>query len=359
VETAAFDYELPPERIAQTPIAYRDHARLLLDGGVGGTPVDAIVADLPHLLAPGDVVVVNDTRVIPARLRLQRPTGGKAEVLLLSPTAVPGTWEALVRPSRSLLPGAKLRVPGEDADLFEVGEDLGEGRRLVRLLAPAPESTTGIVADAHQSLGADPMLRVAEAVGEMPLPPYITARLADADRYQTVYARVAGSAAAPTAGLHLTDGVLAGLKARGIPVLRVELRVGLGTFRPITAAHIEDHRMHHEHYVVAPEVMSACETANRVVAIGTTTLRALEAAAATGELAGRTDLFIREPYPFGVVDLLLTNFHLPKSSLLVLIDAFVGARWRDLYQWALTHDYRFLSFGDAMLLDRTGSGVRP
>ncbi len=359
MDTAAFDYELPPDRIAQTPMGRRDQARLLLDAGAGAEPSEAVVADLPHTLHPGDVVVVNDTKVIPARIHLQRTTGGKAEVLLLSPTAVPGTWEALVRPSRSLPPGAVLRAPGGNIDVFEVADDLGEGRRLVRLIGSplsASAGDAGWVDTLNLVPGVDPVLGVAEALGEMPLPPYITARLDDPNRYQTVYARAAGSAAAPTAGLHLTQEVLTGLQARGIPVLTVELRVGLGTFRPITTEHIDDHQMHHEQYVVTPEVMAACETADRVVAIGTTTLRALEAAAATGELSGRTDLFIRHPYSFAVVDVLLTNFHLPKSSLLVLIDAFVGPRWRDLYVWALAHDYRFLSFGDAMLLDRTGSG---
>jgi S-adenosylmethionine:tRNA ribosyltransferase-isomerase len=191
-----------------------------------------------------------------------------------------------------------------------------------------------------------------EAFGTIPLPPYITEPLADPERYQTVYANRPGSVAAPTAGLHLSKDVLDRCRARGIDVAAVELVVGLDTFRPITADRPEDHVMHSERYEVPDATMEACRNANRVVAVGTTSVRALEAAAATGELTGRTDLFIHGDYPFKVVDVLLTNFHLPRSSLLLLLAAFCGERWRDLYETALASGYRFLSFGDAMMVAR-------
>jgi S-adenosylmethionine:tRNA ribosyltransferase-isomerase len=360
----AFDYPLPPERIAQHPTAERDSARLLVDQGPGQQPQHCYVRDLPELLEPGDLLVVNDTRVLPARLALYRTTGGAVEVLLLERHA-DGTWEALVRPSRKLKPGEIVspepnRGSGSadggttglgPADVgIEIGEDLGEGRRRVRFVGV---SRTGAHAEAgDQSAAVDAELAVISRFGAVPLPPYITEPLADAERYQTVYARRPASAAAPTAGLHLTREVLERCQTRGIGLANVELVVGLGTFRPIVTDKVEDHRMHAERYRVPPETMDACAAARRVVAVGTTTLRALESAAATGVLEGQTELYVRGNYPFAVVDRLLTNFHLPRSSLLVLIDAFVGARWRDLYQAALAGDYRFLSFGDAMLLTR-------
>lgn len=369
---AAFDYELPPERIAQVPVEPRDAARLLVDRGRGHPAEHRRVADLPDLLEPGDVLVVNDTRVIPARLHLVKATGGAAEVLLLEPGPVPGTWEALVRPGRRLPPGTPLHRPGADPDraadpgsvALVVEDDLGDGRRLVRVSSADASSGAG-ESGAGQPV-PDVTLDLAEEVGELPLPPYITEPLADPDRYQTVYARRPGSAAAPTAGLHLTPEVLDHCRAHGVDVATVELVVGLGTFRPIAVDQVEDHVMHRERYVVDPDVLRRCGDAraagHRVVAVGTTTVRALESAAADGAGAGATKLFIRRPYPFRVVDVLLTNFHLPRSSLLVLIDAFVGPRWRDLYAEALAGPYRFLSFGDAMLLTRDPDGrpqVRP
>ena len=248
------------------------------------------------------------------------------------------TWEALVRPGRRLPPGTRLTPAGDSALVVTVGEDLGDGRRRVVL------DYEGDVLDAL------------ERFGEMPLPPYITAPLAVADRYQTVYAERPASAAAPTAGLHFTPELLARCAERGIARADVELVVGLGTFRPIAVDAVEDHVMHAESYRVPQATIDACRTTRatggRVVAVGTTAVRALESAAATGALEGRTDLYIRRPYEWRVVDLLLTNFHLPRSSLLVMIDAFVGERWRDLYAAALDDGYRFLSFGDAMLLRR-------
>ncbi len=331
MDTAAFDYVLPPDRIAQHPCPERDAARLLVDGGPTGAPEHRHVRDLPGLVGPGDVIVVNHTEVLPARLRLRKRTGGAAEVLLLEPGPVPGEWEALVRPGRRLPPGTPLFPPdaaGAEPALV-VGDDLGDGRRRVTLVGDPTEH------------------------GEIPLPPYITEPLADPGRYQTVYAHTPASAAAPTAGLHLTPAVIEGCRDAGATLLEVELVVGLGTFRPISAARVEDHTMHHERYRVAPDVLDACLAARRVIAVGTTTLRALESAAATGRLEGRTDLFVHRPYPFRVVDVLLTNFHVPRSSLLVLVDAFVGDRWRALYDEALATGYRFLSFGDAMLLQRS------
>jgi S-adenosylmethionine:tRNA ribosyltransferase-isomerase len=306
----------------------RDAARLLVDHGAGRAPDHRTVADLPDLVGPGDLLVVNDTRVLPARLHLRKATGGAVEVLLLVRQHI-GVWEALVRPGRRVVPGTVLEDGG--GPVVEVNADLGDGRRSVRLLRDEPSVL---------------------ALGEVPLPPYIHEPLTDAERYQTVYAARPGSVAAPTAGLHLTPAVLDRCRRRGADVATVDLEVGLGTFRPITADRVEDHDLHSERYRVPEATWSACRAAERVVAVGTTTVRALEAVAATGELVGETKLFIRPGHRFAVVDALLTNFHAPRSSLLVLVEAFVGPRWRDLYDEALAERYRFLSFGDAMLLER-------
>jgi S-adenosylmethionine:tRNA ribosyltransferase-isomerase len=333
MDTADFDYSLPSSAIAQVPIEPRDSARLLIDRGPGRRPGHGHITDLPSLVGPGDVVVLNTTRVLPARLRLHKVTGGAVEVLLLEPLdPEERTWEALVRPSRKVAPGTVLQA-GADLRVV-VGDDLGEGRRQVALeLGP----------------GAD-LLGVLEGHGEVPLPPYITTPLADPERYQTTYADQPGSVAAPTAGLHLTVAVLDAMRATGATVVPVELIVGLGTFRPITTGTVEDHAMHAERYRVPETTMAAVQGAERVVAVGTTTVRALEAAAAGGDLSGRTELFIHGERPFALVDALLTNFHQPRSSLLVLIDALIGPRWRALYEEALREGYRFLSFGDAMFL---------
>ncbi|HEX7097232.1 MAG TPA: tRNA preQ1(34) S-adenosylmethionine ribosyltransferase-isomerase QueA [Acidimicrobiales bacterium] len=327
-----FDYDLPPDRIAQQPLAERDGSRMLVDSTVTGGAIEhRLTRDLPEYLRPGDVLVLNDTRVLPARVRFRRPSGGASEVLLLEDRG-DGWWEALARPSAKLKPGLRVEVGPDLA--FELGDDLGEGRRLVRPI------TTDLLAalDAH---------------GEMPLPPYIGEPLTDPDRYQTVYARRPASAAAPTAGLHLTPAVLERCESAGATIACVELVVGLDTFRPIGVEDVTQHAMHTEHYRVPDTTWRACRDAARVVAVGTTVVRALESVAARGALEGRTDLFIHRPYEFQVVDLLLTNFHLPRSSLLVLVDAFVGPRWRELYELAKAEGYRFLSFGDAMLLGRS------
>ena len=338
MDTARFDYDLPERSIAQQPVEPRDRARLLVDRGPGRAPEHRHVADLPRFVGPGDVVVVNRTRVLPARLHLDKPTGGRVEVLLLE--EVEGTarsWEALVRPSRRVAPGTRLRA-GDDLTVV-VGDRLPDGRRQVEV-----ETT-----DLHAAL---------DRHGEVPLPPYIHDPLADPERYQTVYAERPGSVAAPTAGLHLTSRVLDEIRAAGAALVPVELWVGLGTFRPIATDRVEDHVMHEERFEVPDETWSAVQAADRVIAIGTTTVRALESAALLGRRSGRTGLFLRPGSAFAVVDVLLTNFHLPRSSLLVLIEAFAGPRWRQLYEIALAEDYRFLSFGDAMLLRRDESGAQ-
>jgi S-adenosylmethionine:tRNA ribosyltransferase-isomerase len=320
------DYELPQSAIAQVPAARRDAARLLvaLDGAVRHMRV----ADLPSLLGPGDVLVVNTSRVVPARLALHKGSGGAAEVLLLEPVpGRPGRFQALVRPGRRLPPGTVLY--SGDQPVVEVGERLADGRREIGSLV--------------EDLGA---------FGALALPPYIHHPLDDPERYQTVYAQRPGSVAAPTAGLHLTDAVLAECGRRGVVVAPVDLAVGPGTFRPIKAARVEEHAMHSERYSVGPATWQACQEARRVIAVGTTTLRALESAAASGALEGRTELFIRPGHHFRAVDVLLTNFHQPRSTLLVLLEAFVGPGWRDLYATALGQGYRFLSFGDAMIATR-------
>lgn len=326
---AAPSYELPEGAIAQVPMEPRDSARLLVDRGAGVAPSHRRVADLPSLIEPGDVVVVNDSRVLAARLRLRKPSGGNVEVMLLEEHN--GFWHALVRPDRRVAPGIRL-VAGDDL-VVEVGERLGGGRREVRLRS----------SDVANALARH---------GEVPLPPYIRTPLDDPERYQTVYANEPGSVAAPTAGLHLTPSVLDGCRARGALVATVELAVGLDTFRPVTVDRLEDHPVHEERYRVPPDTVAAVEEASRVVAVGTTTVRALESWRATGETEGRTGLLIHGDHPWRAVDALLTNFHQPSSTLLLLVEAFVGPRWRDLYAVALAEGYRFLSFGDAMWLER-------
>ena len=349
MDIADFDYDLPAEAIAQHPASPRDAARLLVDDA-GGRVRHRTVADVPSLVRPGDVVVVNTTRVLPARLRLRKDSGGEVEVLLLERTAV-GPWEALVRPGRRVRPGTRL-VAGPDLTVVVGGAGPGDGTRLV---------------DLEVAAGTDE-LAVLDRHGVVPLPPYITAPLDDPERYQTVFADRPGSVAAPTAGLHLTLAVLDGCRAAGARVATVELVVGMGTFRPMAVDKVEDHLMHAERYRVPEPTLDACHQARaaggQVVAVGTTTVRALESAAASGELEGRTELFVHRPWAWRLVDVLMTNFHLPRSSLLVLVDAFVGPRWRDLYAEALTAGYRFLSFGDAMWLVRTegvtaGAEARP
>ena len=365
MRTDSLEYPLAPDRIAQHPREPRDHARLLVDRGPAAAPAHHEVRDLPGLLEPGDLVVVNDTRVLPARVAVCRDSGGSGEVLLLEDRG-DGWWEALCRPSRKLVEGRVVTSTG-GAIAFEMGVELGDGRRLVRPHAPAgpggDRGGQGAGQHGGGERGGDAWLLGALATdGEMPLPPYITAHLDDPERYQTTFARRPASAAAPTAGLHLTDAVFATLAQRGVGVARVELVVGLDTFRPVTTELVEDHPIHTEHYDVPAATWAAVQEARaaggRVVAVGTTSVRALESAAHRGTPAGRTDLFITPGFDFAVVDLMMTNFHLPRSSLLALVEAFVGPRWRDLYATAAAEGYRFLSFGDAMLLERAPVGAR-
>jgi S-adenosylmethionine:tRNA ribosyltransferase-isomerase len=325
------DYELPERLIAQSPIEPRDAARLLVDRG-SEPPDDEFVRDLPRILRPGDLVVVNDTRVRHARLHLRRSTGGRVEVLLLEPTPT-GDWNALVRGGGRVRAGETL-VDDAGTPIVEM-VDRSEDTFLVRLLVDEGRLAS---------------------IGEVPLPPYIREPLADASRYQTVFARDERSAAAPTAGLHLTHGLIDRLGERGIGFCRVELAVGLDTFRPIEHDDPLAHRMHSEWFRVPEATWERCAATRadggRVVAIGTTSCRALESAASLGVLEDRTRLFIHPGHEWRVVDVLLTNFHMPRTTLLLMIDAFVGPRWRELYRTAIGREYRMLSFGDAMLLDR-------
>ena len=312
MKTSELDYDLPPELIAQRPLERRDDSRLLVAGRASGEVRHRHFRDLREELPEGALVVVNDTRVIPARLRVRRETGGEAEVLLLEP-AGDGLWEALARPTKRLRAGTRLGP-------VELVEHTGGGRWLVRLQG--------------------------EPEGEAPLPPYITEPLADAERYQTVYADEAGSAAAPTAGLHFTPELLGGLD-----VERITLHVGLDTFRPVTADDLAEHEIHSERYRVEPGAWERIRSAERVVAVGTTTVRVLESLARGASLEGRTSLFVMPGFEFRRVDALVTNFHLPRSTLLALVMAFAGVEeTRRLYRLAIEERYRFYSFGDAMLL---------
>jgi len=330
------DYHLPAELIAQHPIEPRDSARLLVDLGGRGIAHEH-VTDIVNHVNEGDVLVVNHTRVMHARLQLQRESGGRVEVLMLREQSGSSDWEALVRP------GGKIRA----------GEVLSHqsGVGVVRMVGRSSDGDTFIV----QPLVPDVYATMRE-IGEAPLPPYITERLSDASRYQTVYAHDERSAAAPTAGLHFTPNLLDSVRARGVSIREVELVVGLDTFKPVTVENPLDHVIHTERYRVSGAVLEECRDAqrkgNRVIAVGTTAARALESAATTGQLEGDTNLFIYPGYEWKVVDRLMTNFHMPRTTLLLMISSFVGSRWREIYSEAIERKYRFLSFGDAMLLDR-------
>jgi S-adenosylmethionine:tRNA ribosyltransferase-isomerase len=301
------DYELPADLVAQAPTERRDEARLLVYERATGAVRHRRFRDLPDELGE-ELVVVNDTRVVPARIPVERPRG---EVLLLERLDEDGLWEGLARPTRRLRAGRRYGP-------VELLEHLGEGRWRLRL--------------------------VGEPAGETPLPPYITAPLGDPSRYQTVYARAEGSAAAPTAGLHFTPELLARLD-----VERVTLHVGLDTFRPLAEDVVEEHRMHGERYEVAVAAWERIRRAPRVLAVGTTTVRVLETLARGAPLSGRTHLFVTPGFEFGRVDALVTNFHLPRSTLLALVMAFAGVEeTRRLYRIAIEERYRFYSFGDAM-----------
>lgn len=330
-----FNYELPPELIAQVPVEPRDSSRLLMLGKHDGEIRHAQFRDLLNEVRAGDVWVFNNTRVIPARLYGHRPTGGKVEVLLLHPLGE-DRWEVLVKPGKKALPGTEI-IFAENLRA-QVEEKTDFGGRILRFSS------------------AGDFDAIVEKIGEMPLPPYIHARLEDKDRYQTVYSEEKGSAAAPTAGLHFTPELLREMQERGAEIHYVTLHVGLGTFRPVSVERIEEHVMHRESYYLSEETVQAIQRAKRearrVVAVGTTTVRTLESAAATGELvagAGETELFIYPGYEFRIVDAMVTNFHLPQSTLLMMISAFAGQEnVFHAYEEAVREKYRFFSFGDAM-----------
>jgi S-adenosylmethionine:tRNA ribosyltransferase-isomerase len=349
-----FDYELPEELIASRPPAERDGARLCVVGAEG-PPSDRTILELPSLVAPGSLVVVNDTRVVPARLFAEKTTGGRVEIFLVEKVDGEGSverWRALARSSKPLRSGAALTLAESPSTKVTV-EALrdADGTVVVRI-----------------ETGGEDVSSVVERVGHMPLPPYVKRAddALDRERYQTVFARVAGAVAAPTAGLHLSERVLEALRARDVEIATVTLHVSLGTFKPVTVADLDDHPMHAERLAVSLDVARAIERARSrrapVVAVGTTVVRALESAADDAHEghvraeSGETRLLIQPGYRFRVVDRLLTNFHLPKSTLLALVSAFAGReRVLAAYAHAVRERYRFFSYGDAMLLDRTSS----
>jgi S-adenosylmethionine:tRNA ribosyltransferase-isomerase len=354
MDVSEFDFALPPELIAQQPSPDRSAARLMTLDRVSGRIGHSTVADLPNLLRAGDLMVVNNTRVFPARLLGRRvPSGGAVECLLVSQrdrSAADGpyeaTWEALMHPGQKLKPGAQVIFEGAKTIHGEVRERLFFGRRLVRLRV-----------DDGSSLDA-----AIDAIGHVPLPPYIQRADsgADRDRYQTVFAQHRGSVAAPTAGLHFTPALLAALSARGVERAEITLHVGYGTFQPVRVARVEDHRVEAERYTVGEDAAASIERARierrRVIAVGTTTTRTLEAIALahTGRVvagSGETNLFIHPGFTFAVVSGLLTNFHLPRSSLLMLVTALGGIdSVLNAYRVAIEERYRFYSYGDAMLV---------
>ena len=352
MKVSEFEYELPPERIAQEPCARREDARLLVHAVATDETEHRVVRELPKLLRAGDLLVVNDTRVRRARLHLKRSTGGAVELLLFGPE--PGceadfTWRCMARPAARLKPG-------------EIVADVsGEFQVRMRERVGGPEWLVDLPPLANDELEAK-----LEQFGSLPLPPYIQREIghessADADRYQTVYSDKLGAVAAPTAGLHFTDELLAQLAEAGIETAKVTLHVGAGTFLPISVEETDEHQMHSEEFLVPEATVQAvarCRArGGRVIAVGTTSLRALESSlGANGELvvgSGSTELFVTPGYAFAVVDVLLTNFHLPRSTLLMLVAAFCGReKMFALYQEAIEREYRFYSYGDAMLLTR-------
>lgn len=347
MKSSELDYDLPPELIAQHPVAARDASRLLVYDRGSGTVSHGHFADLVRHLSPGDLLVFNDSRVLMARVAAVKPTGGAVELLFLR-RHQPRVWEALVRPTSRLRAGTILSIAEESAPMirgiesreaFELVEHLGSGRWLVRN---------------RSRLATEELL---EAIGRVPLPPYVKEELEDAGRYQTVYARALGSAAAPTAGLHFTPGIIEAIKQQGIELAPVTLHIGLDTFRPVEAADLALHEIHREHYLMPPQTRDAIsrtrERGGKVVAIGTTAVRVLETVFAVPEqpLEGDTGLLITPGFSFRAVDALLTNFHLPRSTLLALVMAFAGvSEVRRIYREAVRERYRFYSFGDAMLL---------
>ena len=338
MKTSDFDYELPEELIAQTPAEPRDSSRMLCYRRDTDEVFHRIFRDLPEILRPGDLLVRNNTRVLPARLYGFTPHGGRVEVLLLKRRSL-AEWEVLVKPGKKAREGAELFF-SEELSLVVKGRT-GEGERIVEF------RYDGVFED------------IISRLGEMPLPPYIHEKLADGERYQTVYSKVNGSAAAPTAGLHFTPALFDRLREKGVETADILLHVGLGTFRPVKAEEITAHHMHSEYYEIdevnADKINRAKREGRRVIAVGTTSVRTLESVADENGFVrpcrGNTEIFIFPGYRFRCVDGLITNFHLPKSTLIMLISAFLGReKTLELYYLAVKNRYRFFSFGDAMLL---------
>ena len=367
LRTADFDFDLPEERIAQAPVSPRDAARLLIRRATdGGALAHAHVRDLPDQLAEGDLLVVNDTRVLPARVRCQRETGGQVELLFLEPAAgfeEEGGWRAMARPAKKLRAGERLRC--------------GAGVVARMLERSAADGTWAVTLEADGGAGSErvPVEDLLHRCGAMPLPPYIqrAAGEEDEERYQTVYAARPGAVAAPTAGLHFTEALLERLADRGVEVARVTLHVGAGTFLPVTADDVEDHRMHSERYELseacAEAVRATRERGGRVIAVGTTSARVLESCRGGGDGGGdgdgdsgracvvpgrgETSIFLRPGHGPAVCDGLLTNFHLPKSTLVMLVASFIGTEETlAMYRAAIEARYRFYSYGDATLILR-------
>ncbi len=359
-----FDYVLPNELIAQTPLEPRDSSRLLVVQRASDALTHRHFYDIGDYLRPGDLLIANQSRVIPARLLGRRTeTGGAVEVLLLVQRTDLGHdyWEALVRPGRRLREGALIEFTDAEQQVRLVGEiqqRTEAGGRIVHFSLPVPERDNRVEGDDPYALLT--VRQRIDELGRMPLPPYIHQRLDDPERYQTVYARIQGSAAAPTAGLHFTERLLAQLREKGVRVGFVTLHVGLDTFRPVEHEHVAEHKMHSEEIeldsATAELITSTRQAGGRIVAVGTTSVRVLESVASLfdGEIRayqGRTRLFITPGYQFKVVDAMITNFHLPRSTLLLLVSAFTGkALMERVYAEAIEQKYRFFSFGDAMLL---------
>ena len=341
MNTADFDFHLPEELIAQTPLEKRDASKLLIVNRETGEMQDKYFHSIIDMLEPGDALVMNDTRVLPARLYGQKEeTGGHVELLLLKNTAG-DEWEVLAKPAKRLKVGTRVSF-GDGRLSAVVTEELTHGGRIVRF--------------EYQGI----FLEVLESLGEMPLPPYIHEKLDDRERYQTVYAKESGSAAAPTAGLHFTKELLAEIQAKGVHLVYLTLHVGLGTFRPVSVDNLDEHEMHSEFYQLSEEaaatLRSVKENGGRVIAVGTTSIRTLETIGSKfeGQIqadSGWTNIFIKPGYEWKVVDAFSTNFHLPKSTLVMLVSAFAGRELvLDAYHHAIQEHYRFFSFGDAMFI---------
>ena len=339
--TKDFYYDLPPELIAQTPLTDRTASRLLVVNKKTGKLAHKHFYDIVHYFNPGDCLVMNNTRVIPARLYgSKEKSGGKIEFLLLKRIGI-DTWEVILKPGKKAKPGSRFEFGGGllHAEVLSVAED---GKRIVKF------EYDGIWEE------------LLDKLGEMPLPPYIKEKLTDKERYQTVYSKIEGSAAAPTAGLHFTKELLEKIKANGVKLAYLTLHVGLGTFRPVSAERIEDHIMHTEYYEISAEtaeIINSCrKNGGRIIAVGTTSVRTLETVADDAgkvkSASGETNIFIYPGYKFKIVDCIITNFHLPESTLMMLVSAFAGKEnIFNAYETAVKEKYRFFSFGDAMYLE--------